>query len=152
MIARPDTPLPAPLGHAVEFEIPRPVASSKNRRRNFARGKFLTKKGKMATRIVSLLSEQAEDDTTLIRKLAEDAAGGAVFGPDDALSLSYVHDIETDRLTVRVEKIGTLPTKGRRGTKRDVHGMLETIADALQGVLYPNDNQVESGSFARRRS
>lgn len=153
MIARTNTTLPAPIGTAFEFEIPRPVASSKNRRRLFARGTRLTKKGKFVPRIVSLLSEDAEDDTALIRRLAGKSAGDVMpFGPDDALRIDYSHCVETDRVTVRVEKVGTLPARGKRGTRRDVFGMLETIADALQGVLYPDDRQVDAGSFARRRS
>lgn len=151
MIARTE-PLPVPVGHVIEFEIPRPVASSKNRRRNYARGKFMTKKGKMATRIVSLLSEQAVDDVALIRELAKAASGGMQFGPDDALELRYTHDLETDRMTVTVAKIGVLPRRGKRGTKRDVHGMLETIADALQGVLYANDSAVDRFGGGRVRT
>lgn len=141
MIARTDTPLPVPIGHAIEFTIPHPVSSSKNRRRLFARGK----------RVISLPSERAEGDTSLIRLLALGVSGGVKFGPDDALELAYTHDIESDRLTVRVTKIGTLPTKGKRGTRRDVHGMLETIADALQGVLYPNDSAIDRFGGMRRR-
>ncbi len=139
MIARTDSVLPLPVGAFVEFELPRPVASSKNRRRIFARGR----------RVVSLPSEQAESDSAMVRHAARQAARGVEFGPDDALRIDYEHVIESDVVRVRVTKVGTLPTKGKRGTKRDVHGMLETIADALQGELFPNDNQVDE--FAGRR-
>lgn len=132
-----------PIGYSVTFDLERPVASSKNRRRIFARG----------GRVVSLPSADAERAFVEIRKAARAAAGGSVpFGPDDALRIDYRHDIGTDRVRVTVTKVGDLPTKGKRGTKRDVHGMLETIADALQGVLYPNDSAVDAGGFERIRA
>ncbi len=131
-----------PVGYAIEFRIPRPVASSKNRRRVFARGK----------RVISLPSSQAVADAGLIATLARAAAGGVAFGPDDALRLTYEHDIESDEVLVRIEKVGSIPTKGKRGTKRDVHGMLETVADALQGVLYANDSAVDEFGGRRRRT
>lgn len=122
-----------PIGTAVEFEIPRPVASSKNRKRIFGRG----------ARKIVLLSREAERDIADVRTLALAAARGIEFHEDDSLSLTYTHDVHADTLRVRIEKVGELPTKGKRGTKRDVHGMVETIADALQGVLYPNDNAID---------
>jgi hypothetical protein len=142
VIARTDQNLPVPVGTFIEFEIERPVASSKNRRRIFARGR----------RVVSLPSEQAEADFALLRGAAREAAGGLQFGADDALRIEYQHDLDSGSLWVRVTKIGTLPTKGPRGTKRDVHGMLETIADALQGVLYPNDSAIDTFSGGRVRT
>lgn len=125
-----------PIGTFVEFEVPRPVASSKNRKRIFGRGK----------RKIVLLSKEATRDVADVRLLARAAARGLEFHADDALSLTYLHDIHADTLRVRVEKVGELPPSGgrvRRGTKRDVHGMMETIADALQGTIYPNDSAVD---------
>ena len=44
------------------------------------------------------------------------------------------------------------PKNGKKlGTKRDAHGMVETIADALRGVVYPDDRQVDAGSWERKR-
>jgi len=143
VIARTDTTLPAPIGTAFEFTLSRPVASKKNGRRPWKRG----------NRVFFIPSAKAVEDERTVADVARSVVGDVMpFGPDDALRIDYQHDIETDRVTVRVEKVGTLPTKGRRGTRRDVFGMLETIADALQGVLYPDDRQVDAGSFARRRS
>lgn len=133
----------APVGTTVELRIPRPVASSKNRRRVFARGR----------RTVSLLSEQATADVALVRHLAAQATGGVMpFDKDDALRLEYDHKLGTDDLVVRVVKVGTLPPPGRkRGTRRDLHGMMDTLADALQGVLYPDDRQIDEAACRRRR-
>lgn len=133
-----------PIGTFVEFDVPRPVASSKNRKRIFGRGK----------RKIVLLSKEATRDIADVRTLALAAARGIEFDADDALSLTYTHDVHADTLRVRVEKVGELPPSGgrvRRGTKRDVHGMMETIADALQGVLYPNDSAIDKFAGARSR-
>ena len=73
------------------------------------------------------------------------------FDEDDTLQIDLIHDVATDRVTVRVTKIGRLPAKGKKGTKRDVHGMIETVADALQGVLYPDDRAVDVAHQERRR-
>lgn len=130
-----------PVGTLVSFWLPRPVASVKNRRRVFTRGK----------RVVSLPSEQAVADASMIRTACADAAGGVRFDDDDCLMIEYRHYIATDAVEVRVKKVGVMPAKGKRGTKRDVHGMLETLADAMQGVLYDDDRNVDLCLVARIR-
>lgn len=123
-----------PIGTSFTLRLPRPVASSKNRRRLFARGR----------RVVSLPSAQAVDDVGMLRTAAFAVTGGRMpFDGDDALSLTYAHELDVDELVVTVRKIGLLPARGPRGTKRDLHGMMETIADALQGALYPDDRQID---------
>lgn len=129
------------IGTAVEFELPRPVASSKNRRRVFARGR----------RVISLPSEQAEIDATMIANIAKLASNGIRFDRDDALRLEMRHDLARDVVLVKVEKIGELSARGARGTRRDVHGMIETIADALQEVLYDDDRAVDAVECRRVR-
>lgn len=131
-----------PIGTAFTVRVPRPPASSKNRRRLFARGR----------RPVSLPSEQAVQDIGMLRTAAFAVTGGRMpFDGDDALSLTYAHELDLDEVVVTVRKIGLLPARGPRGTKRDLHGMVETIADALQGTLYPDDRQIDSVSAARVR-
>lgn len=142
MIARPES-LRHPIGTRVELFLPRPVASSKNRRRLFARGR----------RVMSLPSEQAVADVELIRRAAHAAKAGVYFHPDDLLSLAYWHDVERETMRVVVEKIGEIPPKAKkRGTRRDVHGMVETIADALQGVLYDDDRAIDVARCERVRT
>jgi Holliday junction resolvase RusA-like endonuclease len=70
----------------------------------------------------------------------------------DLVRLDIEHHIASDRVSVRVTKIGEMPAKGKKGTKRDCHGMIETIADGLQGVLYHDDDQVDAGTWLRDRS
>ncbi len=128
-----------PIGTAVEFTIPHPIASKKNRREWIRRGrrKFLVP------------SSKATADAEEIAMRARVAANGVEFHADDALSLTYEHVLDTDEVRIRVEKVGVLPVRGRRGTQRDAHGMLETIADALQDVLYPDDRAIDA--FGGRR-
>lgn len=87
----------------------------------------------------------------MVKQAALTAAQGVSFHPDDLLRIAYWHDVGMDCLGVIVEKIGEMPAKGKRGTKRDVHGMLETIADALQGVLYDDDSAVDAFEGKRVR-
>jgi hypothetical protein len=131
-----------PIGTAVEFVVPHAIASKKNRREWIRRGrkKFLVP------------SREATADAAEIALRARVAANGVEFHELDALQLSYHHVLATDEVRVRVEKIGELPHRGPRGTKRDVHGMLENIADALQGVLYPNDSAVDRFAGGRVRT
>lgn len=122
-----------PIGTFVEFVMPQPVASKKNGR----------KWKKLGHRVRLVPSDTAHADAAEVAMRARVAANGVEFHPDDSLALTYTHDVHSDALRIRVEKVGELPTKGKRGTKRDVHGMLETIADALQGTLYPNDSAID---------
>lgn len=136
-----------PIGYRITFTIPRPPASKKNGRRVFRAGK----------RIRFMPSRQAELDEDLVSEIARQTCGGQMpFDELDALRIDYSHDVNTDEVQVAVEKIGTLPpAKGKgagfRGTKRDVIGIGETIADGLQGVLYPNDNAIDAWAIGRRR-
>lgn len=129
-----------PIGTFVEFVMPQPIASKKNGRKWIRRGR----------RKLLVPSDGATADATELALRARVAANGLQFHPDDALSLTYLHDLATDQVRIRVEKVGELPVK-KRGTGRDVHGMLENIADALQGVLYPNDSAVDRFAGGRVR-
>jgi len=122
-----------PIGTFVEFVMPQPVASKKNGR----------KWKKLGHRVRLVPSDEAHADAAEVAMRARVAANGLQFHADDALSLTYTHDVNSDAVRIRVEKVGELPAKGKRGTKRDVHGMLETIADALQGALFPNDSAID---------
>lgn len=122
-----------------------PVASKKNGRRWLQRGgrQFLVP----STRAVS--------DEASIRAMAREAMKRAGLGclPSDAtIGIEIEHDVEADLVHVRVARIGSLPPgRERKGTKRDVHGMVETIADALSGVVYPDDRQVDRVTVERVR-
>lgn len=128
----------------IEFRVPRCVASSKNRRRTFYNRK--------AGRVVSLPSEQATLDIALLKQLAREAMAGKLpFGENDLLRLEVEHECVSDTLVVRVKRIGEIVGNGVRYTRRDCHGMIETIADALQGVAYDDDRMIDAGSWQRVR-
>lgn len=135
-----------PVGHSITFSVTTPPASKKN-------GKRWLKRGRKMTLVPSVKAVRSERDLAIAARLAIARIGDAVmpFDHEDAIRLDVIHDIGTDMVHVRVSKIGELPAKGKRGTKRDSHGMIETIADALQGVVYPDDRQVDSGSWERQR-
>lgn len=135
-----------PVGHYVEFEIDRPIASSKNSRRIYSRGK---RKGNK--KVKSLPSEQCEKDIKALRLAAREAIewGEMPFDRDDILQLDTEYcPIET-RTWVCVTKVGEIPKRGRRYTERDVHSSVETICDALEDVIYPDDRNFVSGSYKR---
>lgn len=130
-----------PIGTAVSFTIPHAIASKKNRRKWLRRGR----------RKLLVPSDEARADATEIAMRARVAANGVEFHELDALELSYEHVLATDEVRVTVRKVGEMPKRGARGTRRDCHGMLETIADALQDVLYPNDSAIDAGAWRRVR-
>ena len=135
-----------PIGYSLSFTIPTPPASKKNGRqwKKFGRRKYL------------LPSEAAIESEAEVAEIARQACGGVMpFDELDALRIDYSHDIATDAVPVTVTKVGTLPAKSKkgqkRGTKRDVISIAETLADALQGVLYPNDNAIDVWAIGRKR-
>lgn len=112
--------------------LPAP-ASKKNRREWIKRGrkKFLVP------------SKEAQSDESLIHRIAV-AKAGALAGPtfpDQDVELRIVYHARTGTVDVDCEPIRPRP-KGFSGRRRDLHGMIETIADALQNAVYTNDNQV----------
>lgn len=120
-----------------------PPASKKNRKRWIKRGgrRFL---------VPSEDAVASEEEIALKAQAALARIGGTPWGPDAALSIDLYHDLEFDQVHVEVRQVGTIPKK-HRGTRRDCHGMIETVADALQEVLYPDDRQVDAGSWRRLR-
>lgn len=152
------------FGPLLQMRLPRPVASLKNRRqlswRKIRRPGELTK-----TVPTSKLSKDQNRDVDMVRRYGMVAVGrrthavklydGLPFAPDDAIRLDYSHLIEADEIMVRALRVGTLPSgkrKGqKRGTKRDLHGMIELLADALTGVWWPDDDQIDLANQRRRR-
>lgn len=144
-----------PVGHSITFSVTTPPASKKN-------GKRWLKRGRKTFLVPSVKAVESERDLASAARLAIARGGAATmpFDEDDAIRLDVIHDIDTDIVHVRASKIGLLPERtpsgkpknGKKlGTKRDAHGMVETIADALQGVVYPDDRQVDAGSWERMR-
>lgn len=142
-----------PIGHSYEIVVQDTIASSKNRRRIYGRGKF--KK--------SLPSVECEASIKALRAAARDVLmdrEGAdfmdyvstPFDSQDQLEITYIHNLDDDSVFVSVEKIGEVPSSGKKGTRNDIHGKIETIADALEGVIYPDDRYVERIQGWRERN
>jgi Holliday junction resolvase RusA-like endonuclease len=73
--------------------------------------------------------------------LSHVATGAALFGADD-VAIEVQHDVATDLCQVIVLRRG--PAKavaGKTGRRRDVHNLLDTLCDALQGIAYDDDRQ-----------
>ena len=67
---------------------------------------------------------------------------------DESVCLEIEHDADTDTVTARVSVLAPKP-KGRTGRKRDLHNITDLIADAMQGIVFTNDNQVGRVVLAR---
>ena len=130
------------IGYSVSFTLATPPASKKNKR-------IWKRRGRRTFLLPSVKAQRSEFDIATAARTA--THGRMPFAPTDTLRIDYAHDIHTDQVRVTVTKVGELPARGKLGTKRDSHGMVETIADALQGVLYTNDSQVDCGSWERVR-
>lgn len=119
---------------AIRFQSNRP-ASKKNRRRWLRRG----------TRTYLVPSTEAVADEASIHAIARRAAAAAKHPipayPDEEMELRVVYHARSDTIDVTCTPIGPKP-KGFSGRARDLHGMLETLADALQKAIMANDNQI----------
>lgn len=145
------------MGPLVQFRLPRPVESLKNRRQLGWRK--VVRPGAVVKSVpVTRKSGEQKADIDMVQRYARVAlarAGVSGFGPDDMIRIDIGHFVRTNEMVVRLLKIGTLPTgnkKGeKRGTKRDVHGLIELVCDALNHVAWHDDSQVESASQMRIR-
>ncbi len=121
----------------LRIRFPRPVASKKNRRRPIGNGR-------------TVASREASSDERALRTLALLEMHGQGFQrvESDDVEIVMRHFVEEDEIEIQVRALRPKP-KGRSGRRRDLHGMIETVADALQGVAYANDNQVGSVRMER---
>lgn len=75
--------------------------------------------------------------------------GASLFGDDD-IAVAIHHNVLLDRLEIEVTSWGPRP-KGKTGRKRDLQNLQDTVLDALQGILYDNDNQIVILNMRRSR-
>ena len=75
---------------------------------------------------------------------------GPLFGAHDDCRVDLVHRVSDDAVVVTVSRLGA-PQRvaGKTGRRRDVHNLIDTLCDALQGVLYHDDRQLAHVSAAR---
>jgi hypothetical protein len=96
-----------------------------------------------ATRHLIVPSGEAKRDAREIARLAEDLVHvtDRPFFPDEDLSATMIVDPRRGRMAIKIEAIGERPRKFT-GRKRDLHGHIDVPMDALQGIVFANDNQI----------
>jgi len=63
-----------------------------------------------------------------------------LFGNQD-IAAKFTHNVVRDTLTITIEGVGP-PPRGKTGRKRDLQNLQDAALDALQDLLYKNDNQI----------
>ena len=123
--------MPIRMKRRVSITVPIP-ASKKNRR-------ILNTKGKHPILLPSPDAKQSEKE---IRDAWIEAVGRlAPVWDSEEIAVSVTYAVKTQKVTIDVEPLAPRP-KGVTGRRRDLHGMIETVCDALEGLAYKNDNQV----------
>ena len=118
----------------IEFEIPTPP-SLKN---GMAIGRGKLRRGEPVR--LAMRQIRAEAEAAAIAAEGMEALEHPLFDDDDvAVEIDYHPRNEV--VVVRVTSAGPRPKKFT-GRKRDLQNLQDGILDALQGVLYANDNQV----------
>lgn len=113
--------------------IPR---SAKNRRR------IVNVRG----RIRSFVSREAQSDEHAIRAAVRDAVGREVWAGSNYVSVSITVDEAACATLIVIRDLGPQPKRGKRNTRRDVHGTIETVMDALTDCAYADDRQARAVS------
>lgn len=134
-----------------QLEIPRP-ASGKNSQQLVSWGKPCPHCGKKENYSVRK-SREAEQDEKAIRRAAIFAAGRggdepALF-PDEDCTVLFEHHARSDIVTVEVYPVCDRPP-GFSGRRSDLHNIPDVLLDALQGVVFTNDNQVRRLAGVRK--
>lgn len=129
---------PATTLDRFEFTIPFAVASKKN-----SQVIIQNPHSKRAMLVASAKARRHEADVRALA-LAEMARLGigdaTVFG-DASVEVDIAYDTDRETIHVVIRKVCDRP-KGRSGRQRDTYGIADGILDALQKLVYHNDNQV----------
>lgn len=123
------------------FTIPFvPVSKKNNTHRITVRGRPMiapTKKVKDQQRTIGALFTQAV---------------GRWFGPTffgaEEVAVTITRHVAAETVTVTIENLGP-PPKGRTGRDRDTQNLADTICDALNGIAWNDDRQVQSITIRR---
>lgn len=126
----------------IHFQIPVP-ASTKNSRRILRHGRrTIVAKSAAAMASIRQIKRAAADALHQrgLRPPSDIIEGKSLLGDDD-IAVDITHLVTEDRVHVVVKSVGQRP-KGKTGRKRDLQNLQEGILDALQGILFDNDNQI----------
>ena len=119
------------MDDVVRFRVS-PPASKKNRRIIKTTGKHP----------LSLPSKEARDSEQEIRNAFTAATKRLdVIWPDQDIAIDVTFFVKENVYEIAVQALGPKP-KGKTGRRRDLHGALETICDALNEIAYTDDRQV----------
>lgn len=80
--------------------------------------------------------------------LAEIRARALPLFADEDVELDMDYLPRSGLVVCRISRAGPRP-KGFSGRRRDVQGIPETVCDALEGLVYRNDNQVSRVAIRR---
>lgn len=103
-----------------------------------------TMRKKIRGRVLTVKSNEAHRDqmsiAAIVRgmgiKLGQTWAGSAYVGVEITVNEG------AKQTTVTIHDLGPPPAKGRKDTVRDVHGVVESVMDGLQGHAFDDDRQV----------
>lgn len=128
-----------PVRVIVSFWIPKPPSSKNARRARVVRG------GKANGRVIQYRPTNILRVTEQIRHQASLAMAARGWPPgalieDNDIGVAMEFHVATEQLHVTVFDRGPKPKKP--GRKSDLHNMQELVLDAMQGIVYRNDNQV----------
>lgn len=98
---------------------------------------------KSLTRHLLVPSGEAKRDAREIARLAETIvhATDRPHFPSEDLCATFVVYPRSGRMALRLDAIGERP-KGFTGRRRDLHGHIDVVLDALEGIAFANDNQI----------
>lgn len=69
--------------------------------------------------------------------------------PTASVGVLMTHHALSGTIDICVRELDPEPTRGRNGRSMDLHGIFETVADALQGSAYADDRQVSHVELVR---
>jgi hypothetical protein len=123
----------------IVFEVP-PPHSKKNNTQPMRRGKH----GPIRIGPRAVVRREARAMRQLVfEAIAQLGVVGPLFGCEDDIDMQVEHVLGRDVVRVTVTRLGPpLAVHGRTGRRRDLVNLFDSIADAMNGVLYGDDRQV----------
>lgn len=95
-----------------------------------------------------VVREQQLMQALLNTELRKVFKGPGLPWPEDEIEVEATRHVESDTFEVVFRHAGPKP-KGRTGRDKDTQNLLESLLDAAEGILYSNDNQVQSMTVRR---
>lgn len=130
-----------PITRTLRITFPLIPASAKNG----------TKRKEIGRRVLTVKSDKAyADQKSMAAAVLAVTRKLTTWAGNNYVGVEIVVDELAGETHVTVHDLGPQPEKGRRFTKRDVHGVVESVMDALQGTAFDDDRQVRWSRVAYR--